>query len=95
MYFSGFVEMKNVKDYVQNRSAYVNLGKGSDFKKAVNDIDAQLNGSQVCTHLLQSTISNLHALTNKNTYSFRKMLNDQYTMPFLSKQKMKGMELKS
>lgn len=32
---------------MQNRSAYINLGKGADFKKAVADIDARLNGTQV------------------------------------------------
>lgn len=47
MYFSGFVETSNVKDYVQNRNAYVNLGKGADFKKAVTDIDARLNGIEM------------------------------------------------
>lgn len=47
LFYSGFVESKNVKDFVQNRSTYINLGKGVDFKKAVADIDAQLNGTHV------------------------------------------------
>lgn len=44
---SGFVEPENVKDYAQNREAYVNKGKGFQFKKAVTDMDAQLNATQV------------------------------------------------
>lgn len=45
MYFSGFVEAENVKDYAQHRSTYVNLGKGDNFKKAVADIDARISGT--------------------------------------------------
>lgn len=57
LYFSGFIETKNVKDYVQNRSAYIDLGKGSDFKKAVADIDAQLNGTPVMMRFLNQSIA--------------------------------------
>lgn len=55
LYSSGFVESKNVKDYVQNRSTYINLGKGVDFKKAVADIDAQLKGTHVIYKLISFT----------------------------------------
>lgn len=39
------MESQYVKDYVQNREKYVNLGKGAGFSKAVSNMDAQLNGS--------------------------------------------------
>lgn len=55
MYYSGFVEAENVKDYAQNRSAYVNVGKGEFFEIAVADVDARIDGTQMKNAVPQKT----------------------------------------
>lgn len=44
---SGFVEPKNVVDFSQHRDKYAHLGKGSDFRNALIEIDDEINGLEV------------------------------------------------
>lgn len=40
VYFcSGFVDIGNVQSYQQHRSKFVGIGKGPDFKTAVQNVD--------------------------------------------------------
>lgn len=47
--FSGFVEAKNIKEYVENRTLFAHSGKGAAFKKALADIEEYISGKKVNT----------------------------------------------
>lgn len=45
--YSGFIDSKNIEDYVSNREKYIDRGKGIDFRNAIGKIDDFVSDPEV------------------------------------------------